>query len=78
MIGEAVEAYLASLEDLEAPVARPSPFIPERERAAPSVVDDVDDAWFDTFDESAHVAYEDAPPTRRSKVAAWLGRARAA
>ena len=76
MIGEAVEAYLASLEDLEAAVARPSPAIPEG--ATPTVVDNVDDAWFDTFDEDAHAAYEDAPPTRRGKLAAWIGRARAA
>ncbi len=58
MICEAVEAYLATL-----PHRVPEP-----------ADDELAEAWFAQFDETAHVAYEARPPTRLSRLGAWLTR----
>ncbi len=60
MISDAVHAYLAELDTQR--VAR-------EQRAREEALDE---PWFGAFDETAHAAYEPAPPKRLARLGAWL------
>lgn len=58
MISDAVQAYLENLD----------------ERELTQATDDLREEWFRTFDEAAHIAYEQDPPRRLARIGAWLRR----
>jgi hypothetical protein len=85
VISEAVQAYLRDLElgrlpepiaMIEEPVA-PTTEVDEWLGAFDETPNDppkieLGDTWFETFDESRHVAYQEAPVGRLGRLAGWL------